>query len=85
MAAACGVDEDDVEVLCGGILDGVFGDVCGVFAVAFFIEFDLPEPFSFGEFFQIARVDAELLDGARAESVAGGDEEVEIVLEEEEG
>lgn len=85
MAPAGGVDQNDVEVLRGGVADGVFGNVGSVFAVSLFVELDFAEAFAFGEFFQIAGVHAELLDGARAEGIAGGDEEVEVVLEEEEG
>ena len=85
MAPACCVNQNDVELLRGGVADGVFGEVGGVFAVAFFVELNFAQAFAFGEFFQIARVHAELLDRAGAESIAGGDEEVEVILEEEEG
>ena len=85
VAPACCVDQNDVEPLRGGEADGVFGDVGRVFAVAFFVELDFAQAFAFGEFFQIARVHAELLDCAGAERVAGGDEEVEVVLQKEEG
>lgn len=85
VAAAGGVDEDDVEVVVFGVRDGVAGDVGGVFAVALFVEFDAAEVFAVGEVFEVAGVDAELFDGAGAEGVAGRDQEGEVVLEEEEG
>lgn len=84
MPPAGRVDEDDVELLRRGVADGVFGDVRGVFAVAFLVELNFPEPLSFRELFQVASVHAELLDRARPESIAGRDEEVEVVLKEEE-
>lgn len=84
MATTGGIDEDDVEFLRGRVGHGVFGNVRGVLAVAFFVQLDFPEPFALGEFLKISRVDAELFDGAGAECVAGGDEELEVVLEEEE-
>jgi len=66
-----GVDEDDVEFLGRGIGDGVFGDVGGVLAVAFLVQLYLPEGFAIREFFEVARMHSELLDGAGAEGVAG--------------
>lgn len=78
-----GVDEDDVEVLRSGVGDGVFGDVGCVLAVALLVELDLAA-FAGGEFLEVAGVHAELFDGAGAEGVAGGDEDFEFVLKEEE-
>lgn len=51
MAAAGGIDEDDVEIVGGCVGDGVFCDVGGVFAVAFFIDVDSSEGFAGGELF----------------------------------
>lgn len=86
VAAAGGVDEDDVEGVGGGMGDGGFGDGGGVFAVALFVEFDLGGAgLAGGQLLEVAGVHAELLDGAGAEGVAGGDEELQVVLEEEEG
>lgn len=84
VAAAGGVDEDDVEAVLLGVDDGVGGDVGGVFAVALFEQVD-GAAFAGGELLEVADVDAELLDGARAERVCGGDEDAVVVLEEEEG
>ena len=84
MAPACGIDEDNVEFLRGCVGHGVFGDVGGVLAVAFFVQLDFPEPFAFGEFLKIARVDAKLFNCAGAECIARGDEQLEVVLNEEE-
>ena len=84
VASTGGVDENDVEGARGGVGDGVFGDVSGVFAVALFVKFDVAA-FARGEFFEVAGVHAKLLDGAGAEGVAGRDEDFESVLEEEEG
>lgn len=85
MAATGGIDEDDVEAVIAGVSDGVAGDVGGVFAVTLFVQFDFGETVAGGEVGEVAGVDAELFDGAGAEGVAGGDEEGEVVLEEEEG
>ena len=51
MATAGGVDEDDVEVICSCVGDGVFCDISGIFAVSLFVEFDSSEGFAVGEFF----------------------------------
>lgn len=85
MAAARGIDEHDVDGFRGRVGDGVFGNVGCVFAVAALVELDAAAGFAVGEFAEVARVDAQLLDGARPEGVAGGDEEGEVVLQEEEG
>lgn len=85
VAAAGGVDEHDVKVLRGGIRDGIFGDVGGVFAVAFLEELDTASAFARGEFLEVAGVHTQLFHGAGAEGVAGGDENFEVVLEKEEG
>ncbi len=71
MTATGGVDKDDVEFLGRGIGDGVFGDVGGVLAVAFLVQFDFPKGLAVRKFFEVARVHSELLDGAGAEGVAG--------------
>lgn len=83
VATTGGVDEDDVVALLGGVGDCVLGDGGGVLAVALLVEFDLAS-FAGGEFFEVADVDGELLDGAGAEGVAGGDEDFVLVLQEEE-
>ena len=80
MAAAGGVDEHDGEIVERGVGHGVFGDGGGVFAVAFFEEFDASSAFPGGELFEVTSVDAELFDGARAEGVTGGDEDFEVIL-----
>ena len=85
MAPTGGVDENDIEVVGGGVSDGVFGDVGGILAVSFFVQFYFTKVFTFAELFEIAGVNAELFDGTRSEGVAGGDEKAEVVLEEEEG
>ena len=85
MASSCRINEDDVKVLGGGVRDCVAGDIGGVFAVALFVEFDPAEVFSGRQFLEVSRMNAELFDSSGAESVACGDEEVEVVLEEEEG
>jgi hypothetical protein len=84
MTATRSVDEDDVETVFLGMYDGIGGDVCGVFAVTLFEEVYF-SAFSFGEFLEISYVHAELLDGAGAEGVSGGDEDAMVVLEEKEG
>lgn len=85
MPSAGSVDENDVELILFGVGDGVFCDMRGVLAVALFIEFDVAQLFSFGKFFKVAGMDAELFDGAGSEGVAGCDDDAEVVLEEEEG
>jgi len=79
MATTSGIDENDVEVIFLSEDDGVGGDVCGVFAVAFFEEVDLAA-FAVGELFEAVDVDAELLDGAAAERVCCGDEDAVVVF-----
>ena len=85
MSSAGGVDEDDIESFGGGVGDSVARDISGVFAVAALVEFDGAETFAGGEGGEVGGVHAELFDGAGAECVAGGDEEGEVVLEQEEG
>lgn len=84
MAATRRVDEDDVEIVLLRIRDGVGGDVGCVFAVALFEQVD-GAALALAEFLQVAHVDAQLLDGAGAERVGGGDEDAVVVLEQEEG
>jgi hypothetical protein len=82
--AAGGVDENDVEAVFLRVRDSVGCDVCRVLAVALFEEVDFAS-FSFAEFLQVLDVHAQLLDGAGAEGVGGGDEDAVVVLQEEEG
>jgi len=84
VAAAGGVDEHDVEAARSGVRDGVAGDVGRVLAVALFVQLDAAA-LARRELLQVAGVHAQLLDGAGAEGVAGGDEDAEAVLEQEEG
>lgn len=81
--AASRVDEDDVEALVGGMGDCVLCDGGGVLAVALLVELDLAA-LAGGELLEVADVDGELLDGAGAEGVSGGDEDLVLVLQEEE-
>jgi hypothetical protein len=85
VAAASRVDEDDVKPRLLSVCDGVGGDVSRVLAVALFEQVDVPRAGAGGQFLQVAHVDAQLLDGARAEGVCSGDEDAVVVLEEEEG
>lgn len=82
--AAGGVDKHDVEAACGGVRDGVFGDVGRVFAVALFVQLDAAA-FARGELLEVAGVHAQLFDGAGPEGVARGDQDAEFVLQQEEG
>lgn len=85
VAPAGGVDEHDVEFIRLRVRHGVFGDIRRVLAVSLFIQFHLTAFLALAQFGEVAGVDAQLFDGAGAEGVAGGDEEAEVVLEEEEG
>ena len=85
VAAAGGIDEHDVEAVRGRVRDGVLSDVGGILTVALLEELDLAAALALRELLKVAGVHAQLLDGAGAEGVAGGDEDLEVVLEEEEG
>ena len=79
------VDKHDREPIRGRIRHSILGDAGGVFAVALLEELDATPPFPRRELFEVAGVDTQLLDGARAEGVTGRDEDFEVVLEKEEG
>lgn len=83
MPAAGSVDEDNVEALLSGVADGVLGNGGGVLAVALLVELDVAA-LAGSELLEVADVDGELLDGAGTEGVAGGDEDLVLVLQEEE-
>lgn len=85
MATTRGIDEDDIVALLLGVSDGVAGDMRGVLAVPLLVQLHPAQPFALTEFPEVAGVHAELFDGARAEGVAGGDEDAQVVLQEEEG
>ena len=76
------VDEDDGEVVGLGMLDGFLGHLGRVLAVALFVQFHVT-PFALAELLQVAGVHAQLLDRARSEGVAGGDEHPISVLQQE--
>ena len=79
------VDKHDVELLRGRVRDGIFGNIGGVLAVALLEKLDLATALALRELLEVAGVNPQLLHSAGAEGVAGGDEDLEIVLEEEEG
>lgn len=83
MPSAGGIDEDDVEALCGSMGNGILGDRSGVLAVALLVQLHATA-FTGRELLQVTDVDSELLDGAGTEGVSGGDEHAVLVLQQEE-
>ena len=76
------VDENDGEVVGGGMLDGFLGHLGRVFAVALFVQFHVAT-FALAELPQVAGVHAQLLDRAGSEGIACGDEHSIPVLQQE--
>lgn len=83
VSASGGVNEDDVEAVLRGVSHGVASDGGGVLAVALLVELNAAA-LTDGELLEVADVHGELLNGAGAEGVAGGDEDLVLVLQEEE-
>lgn len=83
VASTSRVNEDNVVALLRGVGDRILGHRGGVLAVALLVELDLAA-LARRQLLEVAHVDGELLDGAGAEGVAGGDEDLVLVLQEEE-
>jgi hypothetical protein len=80
---ACSVDENDIVPLGSAVRDGILGYRRGVLAVALLVDVD-GAALARRELLEVAHVHGELLDGAGAEGVGGGDEDLVPVLQEEE-
>ena len=78
------IDQHDAEPAFCRERHGVRGDVRGVFAVPALEQLDLAA-LALAQLLQIPHVHAQLLHGAGAERVGGGDEHAVVVLEQEEG
>ena len=78
-----GIDEHDIVTLLGAEGNGILSDGGGILAVPPLVELDLAA-FARGELLEVADVDGQLLDGAGAEGVTGGDEDLVLILQQEE-
>ncbi len=81
--AASRVNEDDVVTLLRGVGDGVLGHRSSVLAVALLVQLNLAA-LARRQFLEVADVHGELFNGAGAEGVAGCDEYLVLVLQQEE-
>lgn len=90
VSASCGVDEDYVvEHLALSGVGCVYHSIAGnggcVFAIPLLKQIDGADLLATAELAEVANVHAELLDGARTESVCCYDKDAQLVLEEEVG
>jgi hypothetical protein len=78
------IDQDDIEPVLLGVLHRVGRNVRRVLAVAL-LEDVHAAALALRQFLQVPHVHTQLLDGAGAERVGGGDEHAVVVLQQEEG
>lgn len=83
MSTACCIYEHNIEVLARRMGNGIFGHSCGVLAIALLVELDLATLAS-RELLQVAHMNCQLLDSTGAEGIAGRDEDLVFVLQQEE-
>lgn len=77
------INKNDVVALLSSMVNGILGDGSSIFAVSLLVQLDFAS-FSGRQLLKVPHMHGELLDGARTESVAGGDEDLVLVLQQEE-
>lgn len=83
MSAASCVDEHHIETLLCSKRNSILGHGSRILAVTLLVELDLA-PLARRQLLEVAHVHGELFDGARTERIAGGNEDLVLVLQQEE-